>query len=63
MGQVGPFFNFLGPHEIISFRKWKINPQTDRVNKYATLIANQVMMNKTILEIIQVKNKYAPGCG
>ena len=31
MGQVGP-------HEIISFRKWKINPQIDRVNKYATLI-------------------------
>ena len=63
MGQVGPFILFFGPHEIISFRKWKINPQTDRVNKYATLIANQVLMNKTILEIIQVKNKYVPGCG
>ena len=40
-----PIFLIFGPHEIISFRKWKINPQTDRVNKYATLIPNQVWMN------------------
>ena len=35
----------LGPHEVISFHKWKINPQTDRVNKYSTLIPNQFWMN------------------
>ena len=41
VGQVG----FFGPHEIISFRKWKIYPQTGRVNKYDTLMPNQVWRN------------------
>ena len=40
-----PIFYIVGRHEIISFRKWKINPQTDRVNKYATLMPNQVWIN------------------
>ena len=42
VGQVGPLKKCC-PDEIISSRKWKINPQTDRLN--ATIVTNQVWMN------------------